>query len=226
MMEQPRSVEFFFDPICPWAYQTSLWIREVRARTGLRVDWRFFSLEEINLEEGKKHPWEREWSYGWSLMRVGAYLRRQDPALLDRWYLTVGRAFHERGELAFQRETAERLLSDAGLPSDAVAAALADPTTHDDVKADHDRLVSAHAGYGVPTLVFPDGQALFGPVITPAPMGDAALRLWDLVAGWPEFPHLYELRRPKTAEDRRHIEDTFAPYARARQWRTYAKPVD
>ncbi|MCA1599384.1 MAG: DsbA family protein, partial [Chloroflexi bacterium] len=46
MMEQPRSVEFFFDPICPWAYQTSLWIREVRARTGLRVDWRFFSLEE------------------------------------------------------------------------------------------------------------------------------------------------------------------------------------
>ena len=63
--------------MCPYAYQTSLWIREVRDRTGLEVNWRFFSLEEINRAEGKKHPWEREWSYGWSLMRIGALLRRQ-----------------------------------------------------------------------------------------------------------------------------------------------------
>jgi predicted DsbA family dithiol-disulfide isomerase len=68
----PMKVDFHFDVICPWAYQTSHWMREVRDRLGLEVDWRFFSLEEVNRLEGKKHPWEREWSYGWSMMRVGA----------------------------------------------------------------------------------------------------------------------------------------------------------
>ena len=68
-------VDFHFDVMCPWAYQTSRWMREVRDLTGLEVRWRFFSLEEINRQEGKKHPWEREWSYGWSLLRIAAMLR-------------------------------------------------------------------------------------------------------------------------------------------------------
>ena len=80
----PEFVDFHFDVMCPYAYQTSRWIREVRDITGLQINWRFFSLEEINRVEGKKHPWEREWSYGWSMMRIGAYLRRIDPELLDR----------------------------------------------------------------------------------------------------------------------------------------------
>ena len=83
--------------MCPWAYQASLWIRDVRDQLGLDVRWRFFSLEEINRAEGKKHPWEREWSYGWSMMRVGALLRRLDPVLLDRWYLAAGTALHFDG---------------------------------------------------------------------------------------------------------------------------------
>ncbi len=61
--------------MCPFAYQTAKWIREVRRHNGLEIDWKFFSLEEINRVEGKKHPWEREWSYGWSMMRIGALLR-------------------------------------------------------------------------------------------------------------------------------------------------------
>ena len=57
-------IGFHFDVMCPWAYQTAKWIREVRDVRGIEIDWRFFSLEEINLDEGKKHPWERPWSYG------------------------------------------------------------------------------------------------------------------------------------------------------------------
>ena len=60
----PKEVDFHFDVMCPWAYQTSLWMRDVRDQLDLKVNWKFFSLEEINLKEGKKHPWEREWSYG------------------------------------------------------------------------------------------------------------------------------------------------------------------
>ena len=79
------SVDFHFDVMCPWAYQTSLWMREVRDLTGVEVRWRFFSLEEINRQDGKKHPWEREWCYGWSMLRIAALLRREDPALVDAW---------------------------------------------------------------------------------------------------------------------------------------------
>jgi 2-hydroxychromene-2-carboxylate isomerase len=72
------SVDFHFDIMCPWAFQASVWMRDVRDRLGLEVGWRFFSLEEINRAKGKKHPWQREWSYGWSMMRIGALLRRID----------------------------------------------------------------------------------------------------------------------------------------------------
>lgn len=223
--DRSESLEFFFDPMCPWAYQASKWIREVRRLTGLTVAWRFLSLEEINLGEGKKHPWERDWAYGWSAMRVGAWLRRRDPGLLDTWYAVIGRAFHEDGVPYYEREVAESLAAAAGLPSGAIAEALADATTHDDVKADHDRAVGVHAAFGVPTLVFPGGQALYGPVVTPAPEGDAALALWDLVCAWREFPHLYEMKRPKTPADLAHVATSFTPYLQARSWRTIEKPA-
>ena len=91
-MTPPTEVDFHYDGMCPWAYQASKWMRDVRDQLGLTVNWRFFSLEEINRVDGKKHPWEREWSYGWSLMRIGALLRRTDMALVDAWYERTGRA--------------------------------------------------------------------------------------------------------------------------------------
>ena len=91
-------MEFFFDPMCPYAYQTSVWIRDVRAQIGLDITWRFFSLEEVNRVEGKKHPWERPWSFGWGQMRVGSVIRReQGNDALDRWYAAVGSAFFNDG---------------------------------------------------------------------------------------------------------------------------------
>jgi 2-hydroxychromene-2-carboxylate isomerase len=218
-------VDFHFDAMCPWAYHASKWIREVRALTGLEVRWRFFSLEEINRVDGKKHPWEREWSYGWSMMRVGALLRREDPALLDRWYERAGRALHEEGRQPHRREVAEELLDELGLDGPHVVAdALADPTTHDDVHVEHDRVVAAGA-FGVPTLFFPDGQCLFGPVIVEAPMGEDALALWDHVCGWRRFGALYEIQRPKSPADLARIAEAFLPYLTAREWRTVQNPT-
>jgi predicted DsbA family dithiol-disulfide isomerase len=224
-MGEPRSVDFFFDPICPWAYQTSLWIREVRDLTGLEVNWRFFSLEEINHAPGKKHPWERPWTWGWSLMRVGALLRRQDPKLVDHWYLGIGHAFHEQGRQVFLREQAEELAAELGLPADAVERAVRDATTHDDVRADHRYAVDRLSAFGVPTLGFPEGAPVFGPVIAPAPTGSRALKLWELVCLWHEFPHLYEIRTPKSPEDYAHIAREFDPYLTARRWQSVQNPV-
>ena len=211
------AVDFHFDVMCPYAYQTSLWIREVRARTGLEINWRFFSLEEVNRVEGKKHPWEREWSYGWSMMRIGALLRRHDMDDLDRWYAITGRALHIDGHKPHDPVVARALLDQLGLDPSLVDEAIADQTTHDEVHADHRRVIDA-GGYGVPTLFFADGQCLFGPVLLDPPTGEAAVRLWDAVVAWTEFPHLYELQRPKTATDEGLILETFRPYLEARDW--------
>ena len=221
---RPTGVDFHFDIMCPYAYQTSLWIRNVREETGLDIRWRFFSLEEINRREGKKHPWEREWSYGWSMMRVGALLRRQDMSLLDRWYATAGRALHEEGRKPHRAEVAEELLVEMGLDPGLVAEAIGDPTTGDEVRSEHDR-VAGRGAFGVPTLVFDDDQMLFGPVLVDPPEGAAAVRLWDLTTGWLEFPRVYEVQRPKSAGDIDAIATAFAPYLEARDWFSVQNPT-
>ncbi len=214
----PDHVDFHFDIMCPYAFQTSLWIREVRRVGGIDIGWRFFSLEEVNRVEGKKHPWEREWSYGWSMMRIGALLRRMDPALLDRWYLDASTALHVDGRKPHRREVARELLAAMDLDPGLVDAALADRTTHDEVKADHDRVLKL-GGWGVPVLVF-GKDALFGPVLIDPPMGGDAWRLWELVCGWLEYPHVFELQRPKTPAHLGAIAETFRPYLEARDWVT------
>jgi 2-hydroxychromene-2-carboxylate isomerase len=219
---QISAVDFHFDVMCPWAYQASLWIRDVRDQTGLAVNWRFFSLEEINRVDGKKHPWERDWSYGWSMMRIGALLRRTDPDLLDRWYLAAGTALHVDGRKPHRREVAEDLLGQLGLDPALVGKAIDDPSTSEEVLADHHRLTGL-GGWGVPTLVFAGDRALFGPVLIAPPTGPAAVRLWQLMTGWLEFPTLYEVQRPKSQRDLQAIASTFRPYLQARDWITIQK---
>jgi 2-hydroxychromene-2-carboxylate isomerase len=221
---EPQWVDFHFDVMCPYAYQASRWIREVRRLLGIEVRWRFFSLEEINRLEGKKHPWEREWSYGWSMMRIGAVLRRMDMDLLDRWYLAAGTALHVEGRKPHRREVAEALLRDLGLDPGLVQVALDDPTTHDEVRAEHRRVVDRGA-FGVPTLFFEDGQALYGPVLIDPPQGDAAVHLWRHVTGWLAHPRLYEIKRPKGREDIHAIAEAFRPYLEARDWITIENPA-
>ncbi len=210
------TVDFHFDVMCPWAYQTSLWMRDVRDQLGLTVNWRFFSLEEVNLQKGKKHPWERAWSYGWSMMQVGAILRRTNMADLDAWYARAGRALHVEGYKPHEPDVARHLLTELDLDPNTVDLAMSDSSTHAEIKAEHQRVIDA-GGFGVPTL-FIGEQALFGPVLLDPPTGDAALRLWDAVTSWLEFPHLYEIQRPKTGVDQDKIVTTFRPYLEARDW--------
>jgi 2-hydroxychromene-2-carboxylate isomerase len=220
----PTRIGFHFDVMCPWAYQTSKWIRTVRETVPLEIDWRFFSLEEINREEGKKHPWEREWSYGWGMLRVAALLRRTSMDDCDRFYEAAGRALHEDGRKPHRPEVAAEICDALGIDPGVVRAAIDDPTTHDDVKADHDEVVS-HGGFGVPILVFTGDRHVYGPVVVPAPVGRPALDLWDLTVAYSRIDHLYELKTPKTDGDMLHIAAVFQPYFEARDWVSKEKPA-
>jgi len=151
------------------------------------------------------------------MMRIGALLRRTSMADLDAWYERAGRALHVEGLKPHDPQVARHLLGELGLDPALVDAAIADPTTNDEVLADHQRVVGA-SGYGVPTLFFSDGQCLFGPVLIDPPSGEAAVRLWDAVLAWTEFPQLYELQRPKTPADEEAIVETLRPYLEARDW--------
>jgi len=222
---EPVQVQFFFDPMCPWAYQTSVWIRRVRELRPLDISWRFFSLEEINREEGKKHPWERPFAYGWTPMRVAAWLRRIDGELCGAWYEACGHALHRDGRRFYEVDVARELLAQIGAPPSAWEDAIADPTTHDEVRADHDEAVARYGGFGVPIIVFPNDRAVFGPVVVPAPTGEDALALWDLTVAYTKVTGLYEIKTPKTDADMRVIADAFSPYLTAREWRSVQNPA-
>lgn len=220
-----EAIEFYFDPMCPWAYQTSVWMRDVRAQVGLAITWKFFSLEEINRPEGKRHPWERPIAYGWTPMRIAAWLRRTDMDLCDRWYEACGRALHVDGRRFYNRDVADELLASIGAPSDTWDAALADLTTHDDVRADHDHAVAQYGAFGVPIIVLPNQRTIFGPVVVPAPTGAEAMRLWELCLTYSEVSGLFELKTPKTRRELRSIANTFRPYLTAREWTTIQNPA-
>jgi 2-hydroxychromene-2-carboxylate isomerase len=225
-MSAPQAVQFYFDPMCPYAYQTSRWIREVRARRALDITWKFFSLEEVNLVAGKRHPWERPWSYGFGQMRVGVLIRREaGNDELDRWYDTIGNAFFYDGEKTHVPEVHQKVISAAGFDDTLVERALADDTTLDEARIEHQDAVARYGAHGVPTIVFESGYAVYGPVVVPAPTGDDALALWQLVEGWQRFPHLYELRHPKTHTDMVHIAEQFNTYLTTRDWNTIENPA-
>lgn len=218
-------IDFYFDPMCPWAYQTSVWIRRVREAVKLDITWRFYSLEEVNRPAGKRHPWERPLAYGWTPMRVGAWLRRTDMDACDRWYEVCGNALHVDGRRFYDPTVARELLSSIDVDPDTWDLALADETTHDDVRSDHRRAVEEYGGFGVPIIVFPNDRAVFGPVVVPAPSGSDALRLWDVTVAYATIPGLYEIKTPKTAGDMRTIATAFAPYIGAREWQTIENPA-
>lgn len=220
-------MSFYFDPMCPYAYQTSRWIRAVRSEVDLDITWKFLSLEEVNRVEGKKHPWERPWSYGFGQMRVGALIRRElGNDAVDRWYDAVGRAFFFDGIKTHVPEEHAAVIGRAGFDGSYVERAIDDDATLAEVRDEHLDAVVRHGAHGVPTIVLhPSEYAVYGPVVVPAPEGADAIGLWDLVKSMQRFPHLYELRHPKTTDDLLHIGDQFRTYLSTRDWNTVENPA-
>lgn len=191
-------VEFWFDPLCPWAWMTSRWMGEVEQLRPVEVTWSLMSLAVLN--EGRDVPPDyRAFLDGaWGPVRVvAAAVRDRGPEVAKPLYDALGTRFHPGGNRDMAAVLGESL-AEVGLP--AALARYADSDEVDElVRASHQRAIDLVGDdVGTPTISV-DGAAFFGPVVTPAPKGEAAGRLWDgcvLVAGIPGF---YELKRSRTA---------------------------
>ena len=200
----PTEVEFWFDPMCPWAWITSRWVHEVSGVRELDVTWSVMSLAVLN--EGNDIPPEyaEAMAAAWKPVRVCIAAEAEfGKSVLGPLYTALGTRIHVRGRKDYDSIIAESLV-DVGLP-EALAAAADSESFDVQLRASHQRGISlVGAEVGTPVIAVPgaDGEpvAFFGPVITPMPIGDDAVRLWDgalLVASVPGF---YELKRTRTVE--------------------------
>jgi protein-disulfide isomerase-like protein with CxxC motif len=199
--KMPMAADFWFDPICPWAWMTSRWMLEVEQVRDVQVRWHVMSLAVLN--EGRDVPEEYQelMVKAWIPVRVviSAQLQHGDDVVLPL-YTAMGNRIHLEGRSDYDVVCREALV-EVGLP---VALAEVGTTTDVDVelRASHESGISlVGQDVGTPVIVFhgPTGEpvAFFGPVMSPAPRGEAAGRLWDgcvLVAGTPGF---FELKRTR-----------------------------
>lgn len=196
MSEQTPNVEFFFDPICPWCWMTSRWVHEVSEVRGFPVTWRPISLAILNegRDAGSHAEGHRQ---GKRLGQTAIAIHEvAGDAAVGRFYTEVGTRIHPDDRDDYDAIIAEAL---AAVGLDESLAARAD-AADDTVLRENTDFAMATAGpdVGVP-IISVDGNAFFGPVVTPAPSGEAALRLWDGMVMAASVPGFYELKRGRTA---------------------------
>ncbi|WP_170843128.1 disulfide bond formation protein DsbA [Streptomyces oceani] len=218
-MTEKTPADFWFDPLCPWAWLTSRWMLEVQEVREVEVRWHVMSLSVLNepkideLSDGYRALLTR----GWGPVRVCvAAEQRHGSEVLGPLYTALGNRLHvgaaksgeteeysEEESAAWLRESVVGALEDAGLPVELAEAA--DSTEYDTrLRASHQEGIDlVGQDVGTPVIAVPGADreriAFFGPVVTPAPKGEAAGKLWDgtlLVAGTPGF---YELKRTREA---------------------------
>ena len=198
------NVDFWFDPICPWAWITSRWVLEVAPMRDLDVRWHVMSLSVLNEGRDLSDDYRKRLSAAWGPVRVliAAQQRYGDGVLLPL-YTAMGERFH------LQQAPIERSTFEAALQACELSVDLADAMTSTDydaaLRASHqDGIERVGLEVGTP-IISVNGSAFFGPVVTPMPRGEAAARLWDgvvLVTGTDGF---FELKRTR---DRRPVFNT------------------
>jgi len=198
--QEPTRVDFWFDPICPWAWITSRWVLEVQKVRPVEPVWHVMSLAVLN--EGKEdlpEQYREGMKSAWGPVRVLiAAEQAQGPQVVLPLYTALGNRFHHE-KAPRDRETIVAALAEAGLPA-SLADAM-DSTEYDAaVRASHAEGID-RVGYDVGTPVISVGElSVFGPVVSPIPRGEAAGRLWDgvlLIAGTDGF---FELKRSRTRD--------------------------
>ncbi|MDQ3469629.1 MAG: DsbA family protein [Actinomycetota bacterium] len=202
----PYDIEFFFDPGCPFAWQTSVWIRRVMELRDIKVGWRFISLAHINEGKEKSDAMREAHAKGRAYHRICAAARtRFGNEAVARLYRAYGERYwytptagDDKFAVAARRVDAAAILAELDLPADLIEAA--DDDSWDELLAleSDEAFRRTGPGVGTPIITYdpPHGNSLFGPVISTQPPDDeTALAFFDAMRTFVDFPAFSELKR-------------------------------
>jgi hypothetical protein len=191
------TVDFYFDPGCPFTWRTSRWLSDVAGRRGIDIRWHLMSLYELNKDKEVPPEWRSRMDAIRSVGLVLETVRQQHGnASLAAAYTAIGTRLHDSFQQA-DEGTIAAALADDGLPhkiieqskNDEIAAAVS--KSHAQAQA----LVGQESGS--PILSIDGGPGYFGPVVVPIPVGDEADKLFDAVVLISQVPAFSELKRAR-----------------------------
>ncbi len=199
MTEERETVDFWFDPLCPWAWMTSRWMLEVEQVRPVRTRFRIMSLAVLNEDKDVPDDYRAMLSAAIKPVRVcQAAAEQAGPEVLRDLYTALGTRRHPGGR-DYDREVFVEALEEVGLPA-SLADAADDPQYDDAIRASHAEGIGlVGEDVGTPVIAIA-GTAFFGPVLSPAPKGEEAGKVWDgarLLAGYDGF---FELKRTRTRD--------------------------
>ncbi len=195
-----QHVDFYFDPVCPWAWMTSRWMLEVEKVRDVAVTFKPMSLAALNEGRDLSEDYRRSMDLAWKPIRV--VLAAQDhggqEALRDL-YTAIGMRFHNQGRGSEDLSAVAEALEECGLPAELMEAA--ESEERDDRLRELQRAVIDLVGDDVGTPVITvSGSSFFGPVMSPAPVGEEAGTVFDGVVAAASYPGFFELKRSRTVD--------------------------
>lgn len=190
--------DFWFDPACPWAWMTSRWMDEVAGVRNITVNWHIMSLAVLNEDKDIPEDYRKSLSTAMAPVRlINAAREVHGERYVKPLYDAIGTRYHPQGRRDDQRQVLIESLEEVGLPADFIAYADSDEYDQS-LRASHNRgLELVGQDVGTPIVAFND-VAFFGPVISPAPKGEEAGKLWDAVVAAASFDGFFELKRTRT----------------------------
>ena len=189
--------EFWFDPVCPWAWMTSRWILEVEKVRDISVKWNLFSLAHLNRDKELPEDYKSRLIRSWQSTRVIAAAQKAKGAEITLpLYTAISSRIHLK-KMEVGLSLFEESLAEVGLDT-SLAQAMNDESFNAAIIESHERGI-ALVGNDVGTpIICVGGAAFFGPVISPAPKGEEAGKLWDGVVGVASYSGFFEIKRSRT----------------------------
>jgi hypothetical protein len=191
------NADMWFDPICPFAWITSRWLIEVERERNIQINWNIMSLAYLNkdreVDAAHKEAFEKSW---WATRIVVAAQAEHGAASVLPLYNAIGTRIHN-GKEKLSRELLGAAIAEAGLPEDLIDAADDGQWDEAIIKSHDSAIALVGSDVGTPVIGVA-GVGFFGPVISPAPKGELAAKLWDGVLALAQYPGFFELKRSRT----------------------------